>query len=373
MIVVGPTGRRVLLPARAGRTYPGPRRGRHPPALRRLAARRRHRRRRRAGHGPGGRGARQATVELDDGRRLTADVVVGADGATSAIAAAAGLVDPGAVLWGFAQRGYVAQRRRPPDHRAVGRGARARVPRATAGCSPARRAPPTSAWASACEPTGSAASRAGDPLRRLLRPPPPARPPVRPVEGRRLGGWLKMGMVGTVAARGRTFLVGDAAGLVNPLQGEGIAPAMTSAAAAAEAILAGPGSAAARYRQHLAAGPGRYAVGGGADPRRGHHRVTPTGGAPRPRPHAARRRRRHRLPLGADLERPARRRASRPRLPGISPGPQRRTRRYRPNEHPTAPRLRLAARNNGELAPWRSRVTCDVPVEHSADRRPPRA
>ena len=79
------------------------------------------------------------------------------------------------------------------------------------------------------------------------------------VEGRRLGGWLKMGMVGTVAARGRTFLVGDAAGLVNPLQGEGIAPAMTSAAAAAEAILAGPGSAAARYRHHLAAGPARYA------------------------------------------------------------------------------------------------------------------
>ncbi len=69
-----------------------------------------------------------------------------------------------------------------------------------------------------------------------------------------------MGMVGTVAARGRTFLVGDAAGLVNPLQGEGIAPAMTSAAAAAEAILAGPGSAAARYRHHLAAGPGRYAA-----------------------------------------------------------------------------------------------------------------
>jgi hypothetical protein len=37
----------------------------------------------------------------------------------------------------------------------------------------------------------------------------------------RLGGWLKMGMVGTVPARGRVLLVGDAAGLVNPLQGEG--------------------------------------------------------------------------------------------------------------------------------------------------------
>jgi hypothetical protein len=68
-----------------------------------------------------------------------------------------------------------------------------------------------------------------------------------------------MGMVGTIAARGPIFLVGDAAGLVNPLQGEGIAAAMTSAAAAAEAILAGPGSAAARYRRYLAGAPGRYA------------------------------------------------------------------------------------------------------------------
>ena len=35
---------------------------------------------------------------------------------------------------------------------------------------------------------------------------------------------------------------------------------MTSAAAAAGAILAGPGSAASRYRQHLAEGPGRHAA-----------------------------------------------------------------------------------------------------------------
>ena len=45
-----------------------------------------------------------------------------------------------------------------------------------------------------------------------------------------------MGMVGTVPAAGRVLLVGDAAGLVNPLQGEGIAQAMTSGRAAAEAI-----------------------------------------------------------------------------------------------------------------------------------------
>jgi flavin-dependent dehydrogenase len=69
---------------------------------------------------------------------------------------------------------------------------------------------------------------------------------------RRLGGWLKMGMVGTTPAAGRVLLVGDAAGLVNPLQGEGIAPAMTSACAAAGAILAAPAHAAAQYRRILA-------------------------------------------------------------------------------------------------------------------------
>ena len=55
---------------------------------------------------------------------------------------------------------------------------------------------------------------------------------------RRLGGWLKMGMIGTVPAAGRVLLVGDAAGLVNPLQGEGIAQAMCSGRCAAEALLA---------------------------------------------------------------------------------------------------------------------------------------
>ena len=69
---------------------------------------------------------------------------------------------------------------------------------------------------------------------------------------RRLGGWLKMGMVGTTPAAGRVLLVGDAAGLVNPLQGEGIAPAMTSGRAAADAILSTPGDASARYRRQLA-------------------------------------------------------------------------------------------------------------------------
>ncbi len=61
-----------------------------------------------------------------------------------------------------------------------------------------------------------------------------------------------MGMVGTTPAVGRVLLVGDAAGLVNPLQGEGIAQAMTSGRAAAEAILRCPAHAADHYRRRLA-------------------------------------------------------------------------------------------------------------------------
>jgi menaquinone-9 beta-reductase len=55
-----------------------------------------------------------------------------------------------------------------------------------------------------------------------------------------------------VPASGTVLLVGDAAGLVNPLQGEGIAQAMTSGRAAAEAIVGTPGRAAVRYRHELA-------------------------------------------------------------------------------------------------------------------------
>ena len=61
-----------------------------------------------------------------------------------------------------------------------------------------------------------------------------------------------MGLVGTTPARDRVFLVGDAAGLVNPLQGEGIAQAMDSGRAAADAILGGIDQAPDRYRAHLA-------------------------------------------------------------------------------------------------------------------------
>jgi flavin-dependent dehydrogenase len=74
----------------------------------------------------------------------------------------------------------------------------------------------------------------------------------RRASGERLGAWLKMGLVGTTPTRDRVLLVGDAAGLVNPLQGEGIAQAMDTGRAAAEAILCDIDQAADRYRAHLA-------------------------------------------------------------------------------------------------------------------------
>jgi flavin-dependent dehydrogenase len=61
----------------------------------------------------------------------------------------------------------------------------------------------------------------------------------------------------TAAARGRVLLVGDAAGLVDPLSGDGISEALLSARLAAEAILAGRLD---EYEPSLAAALGRYAA-----------------------------------------------------------------------------------------------------------------
>ena len=193
-------------------------------------------------------------VELDSGRRLRADVVVGADGATSRVAEASGLVDARRVLWGFAVRAYLDEPvslphivlwQREPGRVFPGYGWLFPGPdgRANAGLG-----------------IGTLADRrAGAGAVRLL---PDFLEHLRqlglvdkPGDGSgpgRLGGWLKMGMVGTTPAAGGVLLVGDAAGLVNPLQGEGIAHAMTSGRLAAQCVLAGPGTAAARYRAGLA-------------------------------------------------------------------------------------------------------------------------
>jgi len=255
MIVVGPTGRRVRLPCFPGDTYPDRAfalpRAELDASLYDAAVT--------AGAEPflgrvdtplvGARGLEG--FALASGEELRADTVIGADGATSRVAAVAGLVEPDCVLWGFAVRAYVdAPVQVPhivfwepapwhafpgygwlfpgPDGRAnVGLGIGTLSDRGAAAAA-TRRLP---AFV--------------DTLRDLELLDRSATGPV-------LGGWLKLGMVGTRPAHARVLLTGDAAGLVNPLQGEGIAQAMGSGRAAAHAVLDAPDRPADRYRAHLA-------------------------------------------------------------------------------------------------------------------------
>ncbi len=247
MAVVGPTGRRVRLPTVPGRNYAdfglAVPRVRFDACLRDAAVH--------AGAEPFVARATAPIHEageldgfvLDSGTRLRADFIIGADGATSLVADAAGLVDSARVLWGFATRAYL--------HEAVDR------PYIVLWEPMHRRAFPGYGWVfPGVEGTANVGLGLG-----LLTDRTGGRRAVRELDafvrhaadvglvGRaslarqrdapRLGGWLKMGLVGTTPARGRVLLVGDAAGLVNPLQGEGIAQAMGSGRAAAEAVLAG--------------------------------------------------------------------------------------------------------------------------------------
>jgi menaquinone-9 beta-reductase len=256
MRVVGPSGRSVRLPCRAGRTYPG-----HGVALPRVVL---DQGLRDAALDAGSVAytARAGTPLVDDGRlsgfelscgtRLQADVVIGADGATSRVATAAGLVDARHVLWGFALRCYLdasvdlptivlweeTRWRGFPGYGWIfpGPGGRANLG-VGVGVLGDRAA------------AGHAARSLGafvDVLQRFGLLDRAARLPAD-----RLGGWLKMGMVGTIPARGRVLLVGDAAGLVNPLQGEGISEALASGRAAAEAVLACPSVPATHYCSFL--------------------------------------------------------------------------------------------------------------------------
>jgi menaquinone-9 beta-reductase len=257
MIVVGPTGNRVRLPAAAGRTYPGhgivAHRAQFDTMLQRAAI----------AAGAEFHEGRADTPIFDDDRlagftvssttQLHADVVVGADGATSRVGEVAGLVDPDRLLWGFAVRTYIDQHLDVPHILLWTPSPGAAFPgygwvfpagngRVNLGLGIGVLADRTTARRAARDLDAflDHASRVG-----VLGPQGQAA--TRP-----LGAWLKMGLVGTTPARDRVLLVGDAAGLVNPLQGEGIAQAMGSGRAAAEAILAGVDHAVARYRQHLA-------------------------------------------------------------------------------------------------------------------------
>jgi geranylgeranyl reductase family protein len=257
MVVVGPTGGRALLPAVPGLAYPG-----EAWAVPRTSLDARLRRAAldagaeevtgRAGAISSG-APGPAVIALDQGGTVEADVVIGADGAASRVAESAGLVDHHRVLWGFAMRAYVEQPvelpyiafwdptpgRAFPGYGWIFPGADGRSNAGLGlGTGSDRRA-------------GARATRQLDAFLDHLRALGLLGAASAAPKGGRLGGWLKMGMVGTIPARGNVLLVGDAAGLVNPLQGEGIAQAMDSGRAAATAVIDRPAEAASRYVAHL--------------------------------------------------------------------------------------------------------------------------
>lgn len=253
MVVVGPSGRRVQLPCADGLTYPG-----HGMAVTRTvldatlyeAALD-------AGAVPVfGRADEPVTMDgrfdgfrLSTGEELRADFVIGADGATSGVAAAADLVEANRVLWGFAVRAYLPQAvdlpaivlwEPTPWHAFPGYGW---VFPGEEGCANVGLGIGTLSDRQA----GAKAVRALPTFVEHVRTLGLLADTSPPTPSRRLGGWLKMGIVGTTPAAGRVLLVGDAAGLVNPLQGEGISQAMGSGRSAGEAVLSAPGHVAERY------------------------------------------------------------------------------------------------------------------------------
>lgn len=258
MIVIAPNGSRALLPALPGVDYAG-----HALAIER----------RRfdavlvdAALSAGAAMIHDRVVGLDGNRvrlaggdLLSADVIVGADGAMSQIAEAAGLVEERRALWGFALRSYVdAPVELPyivlwePERWQLFPGYGWVFPTADGGANVGLGLAVGAHRQDARRATEHFGAFVRHAVHEKLLP---------SSEGReRLGGWLKMGAVGTDPARGSVLLVGDAAGLINPLQGEGIAQAMASGSAAAAAIVAGPAGAAGRYREALSAMTGHHRV-----------------------------------------------------------------------------------------------------------------
>jgi flavin-dependent dehydrogenase len=198
-----------------------------------------------------------------DGRRLAADAFIGADGALSPVARLAGMLDPDSALWGFAIRAYIP--------------AEVPLPLLVLLDSAPWRIYPGYGW---LFPGDSGQANVGigvglgtqrrqaslrDDLARfcaLLRSAGDLAPDAQP--GPVTGGWLRMGGTGTPPAAGNVLLAGDAAGLINPLQGEGIGPGMVSARAAAEAVIAGPACAARAYTEAVGELMSRYMTGAAA-------------------------------------------------------------------------------------------------------------
>lgn len=191
-------------------------------------------------------GERILGFALDDGREIRAEMIVGADGALSRVANAAGLVDHHAVLWGYALRSYVPGSVSSPmivtwepnrldgypgfgwlfpsldGNINVGLGIGTLADRTAS----RRVMGEFNAFIRWCVDHGVLG------------------PEVLDIEKTVTGAWLKMGVVGTRPVKDNVLLVGEAAGLTNPLTGEGISQAITSGAMAGQ-LLSELGAAAA--------------------------------------------------------------------------------------------------------------------------------
>lgn len=182
---------------------------------------------------------------------ISARFLIGADGSTSTVADLLGLLDPRRILWGFAIRSYVRATLQRPAISLLSRkeglfpgygwafpstegelnvGVGVGLEDNRRGSALATRS--LERYLEQLENTGIITTRAGS-------------------EVAKVGGWIKMGMTGTTPAKYRTLLVGDAAGLVNPLQGEGIAQAIESGAAAARAIMSTRSDPSVPYMSYL--------------------------------------------------------------------------------------------------------------------------
>ncbi|MHB1711928.1 MAG: geranylgeranyl reductase family protein [Acidimicrobiales bacterium] len=254
MEVVGPSDRRVLLPAVPGLTYPGrawalPRRTLDGVLYQAAAdAGAELVTARVAAVEVGGDSAR---VHLDGGGRLSAGALIGADGATSSVAAGAAMIRADRVRWGFAVRTYLETEVELPvivlfdEEPGVGFPGYGWLFPGPGGLANAG----VGVGVGSDRKAGSRATRQLDTFIGHLMHLGLLRGDV--VAGPRLGGWLKMGMLGTSPVAGPVLLVGDAAGLVNPLQGEGIAQAMASGMAAASAVVDHGKDAGVVYRRWL--------------------------------------------------------------------------------------------------------------------------
>ena len=179
---------------------------------------------------------------------ITADTVIGADGANSQVARSLNLIDDDAALYGFALRGYVEASNDKAiislfDRSAIG-GDRTGIfpgygwifPTSDGVCNFG-----VGIGVGSDKKAASTVTKALDYYKKFLKDKGVILGDLEP-GGRRLGGWLRMGASGSSLGSSRVLLIGDAAGLVNPLQGEGIFAAIDSGYRAALAIVDRPSS-----------------------------------------------------------------------------------------------------------------------------------